>query len=37
MDEVSLVVGEGDGGLRQQLDQEIIAFNMAVHLVKRLD
>jgi GNAT superfamily N-acetyltransferase len=30
MDEVPLIVGEGDRDLRERLDQEIIAFNVAV-------
>ena len=30
MDEIPLVVGEGDRDLRERLDQEIIAFNVAV-------
>ena len=30
MDEVTLVAGEGDRDLRERLDQEIIAFNVAV-------
>jgi hypothetical protein len=44
MDEVTLLAGEGDSDLRERLDQEIIAFNVAatgygydhIHLVKRL-
>jgi len=30
MEEVPLVIGEGDRELRERLDQEIIAFNVAV-------
>jgi ribosomal protein S18 acetylase RimI-like enzyme len=30
MDEIPLVVGEGDRDLRERLDREIIAFNVAV-------
>lgn len=29
MDEVTLVAGDGDDGLRERLDQEINAFNAA--------
>jgi GNAT superfamily N-acetyltransferase len=29
MDEVTLIAGEGDAGLRERLDQEINAFNVA--------